>query len=319
MPSSTLNSPFQHSDFEGTLGRAFEFAGPEVLQQLAEQWDPVVGGLLVRVGDVGGTGSDTLRRRWSGGYGGQLDMTTMATETQTISASPVTGGYDDLVVAQHGLAFEQSFFRAITQNDGVTLDFLATTVVGSVFRKIMQLLCTQIATFSTNVADANANLDVDDWINLVANLEETEGFQGEAVSLLHPKQWTHLKAALRTEAGYVFPAETTEFQRLRRQGGFKREILGIPVYTSARVNLTGGDYYGGAWVPGHCGFGTGDTSRIPIPAGANAQYVSEYGVAMFRSDEENSSRSRLDAYMFGGVGTIDTSVAPAFLIRSDAA
>ena len=77
----TLNSPILAADAEAPLGHSFAYLGNAVLQELAEQADLLSGPLFSFVGDVAGSGSDTVRLRRYGGIGAALGMTAMGSET----------------------------------------------------------------------------------------------------------------------------------------------------------------------------------------------------------------------------------------------
>jgi len=221
-----------------------------IRQQLAERFDVAAGGLIASVGDVAGSGSDTIRTRRATGYGWSKAMASLASETQAIAASPVTVGVDDITIGRQGLAFSESFQHAIQDDAMLKVDDLAGYMVDSYLATLRSLLCTTGATFATNSADPAATLDVNDWIALRADFEETAGFDGRAVAVLHPVQVAHLRSSIRSETALQYPESFELYQRMQAEAGFRFTFLGIDIYASQDVSLSGGDYYGFAYQPG---------------------------------------------------------------------
>ena len=110
---ATLNAPIRHADSESVLGQDFDYLGLAVLQQLTERFDVLTGPMATFLGDLAGSGSDTLRIRNATGYGYAGSFTAMATETQSITASSITANYDAFTVSRNGIAYESTFQRCV--------------------------------------------------------------------------------------------------------------------------------------------------------------------------------------------------------------
>lgn len=315
---AVLNSPLLAADAESSIGRSYQYLPGMIRQQLAERFDVAAGGLIVSVGDVAGSGSDTVRTRRATGYGWSKAMASLASETQAIAASPVTVGVDDITIGRQGLAFSESFQHAIQDDAMLQIDDLAGYMVDSYLATLRSLLCTTGATFSTNSADPAATLDVNDWIALRADFEETAGFDGRAVAVLHPVQVAHLRSSIRSETALQYPESFELYQRMQAEAGFRFTFLGIDIYASQDVSLSGGDYYGFAYQPGAIAYATGSTAQMGDLSDANPILVPEWGIVVTRKTDGQSATKRVDANAFVGVGKLDPTLFAQFLIRSNA-
>ena len=317
----TLNSPILAADAEAPLGHSFAFLGNAVLQELAEQADLLSGPLFSFVGDVAGSGSDTVRLRRYGGIGAALGMTAMGSETAAIVPSGFTANTNDLTIARYGLGFSESFQRAGIAGDGITLEFLAGTILQSYQRPTLTLAHAHGATFATNKADATATLDVDDWLNLAAGFTETEGYDpavhGLPQVMLHNVQLTQLKASLRSETALQFPEPFDTYQGVQPQAGFAFELAGMNAYTSTHVDSSGGDYAGYAVLPGGLIWAIMSTGTIPVTPGTEVVRVPELGLIVTRSTTGGQALNAVEGNAFIGVGSRDAAVQPKFLFKSN--
>lgn len=315
---TTLSAPILHSAAESDLGQSFVFLDTAIATVLAERFDVTAGGLVVNAGDFAGTGSDTARLRNIGGFGAAASMASMASETASISATAITAAYDTIAIGRYGLAYEESFTRAILANDTATLEMLAMTIGDSYLTTLRGLICTQGATFATNAANDAATLDVDDWINLVALAEQTEGFDGRLVAMLHPKQMSHLRSSWRAETALKFPDQFTAGQSLAASYGYSGDFLGVSIYKSTDVSLSGGDYYGFAYAPGAMAYAVGGTQNIGDLSDANAITVPQWGIVVTRATNGQQAIKRVDANAYVGVASRSATVSPQWLLRSNA-
>ena len=317
---ATHNAPYLHSSTEGTLGRPFELLQAAVLQELAERFDVSVGGLAVRHGDLAGTGTDVARIRRASGYGWDATMSAAASETSAISPVAIDSNIDTITLARYVLAYSQSFTRGILEDDGLGVEALAATVVDSYLANLRSLTITQAQTFSTNLANAAATMDVDDAIAVRAGFEETTGYSGEMVNvMLAPVQTSHLRASMRSEAALVFPDRFDADQSMQRNAGFRFNFLDMAWWASGDITVSGGDYIGAAWVPGAVQYVIGSTSRILADIqDAEPQVIPEWGIVVTKNTSGNTAQTQRDINAYVGVGTVDASVYPQFLVQSNA-
>ena len=69
MSSTTYTAPIDHATRESTDGFSYAFGANAIRLAIEDSLDPVVGGMVALVGDLAGTGSDTLRNLGIDGVG----------------------------------------------------------------------------------------------------------------------------------------------------------------------------------------------------------------------------------------------------------
>lgn len=315
---ATFTAPISQSGTNSTWGLSFAYLGDALRQEMAERFNVLDTALFGFNGNVSGTGSLTLRRRYHGGVGAALAMTAMASETEAITASSITGNYDDLTVARYGLAFEETWQRALAQNDGVTLDVLAASMADSWVSTVRALTCTSGAAISSAAVDSGAALDLDDWATVVASLGETEGFAGSAVAVLHPEQVTDLKASLRDEPGVYNDAAAFQGSQALMPGMALQfaNLWGIPVYQSFDVTTASSKWNGFVVGAGAFAFAVGAPSAVNVPSGRDALVLPDLGMIVTRDADGRQAFSSVDGNAWVGVGRVATTLAPQFLIKS---
>lgn len=315
---TTFSPPATFAATTGTLGNPYIYLDSMVLERLAEKLDLTVGQLVVFLGDLSGSGSDTGRIRNATGFGWARRFSSMGSETAAIVASSWEAAYDSISIGRKGLAFEETWQRAILQNDGITLQALANSIADSWLATLRYLICVQGATFATNAADDTATFDVDDAINLRNLYENTAGFtEGSVVNMLHTKQMQHLKASMRTSDAFKYsPDAFAAQQAIQSSAGFRGSFLGMDWFTSTDVVLNT-DYYGFSYVRGALGFAVASTARLATVA-PDALLVPQYGLAIKITDDDNQATSRVTGNAWLGVTSLSPTVAPQYLLRSNA-
>lgn len=315
---TTFNPPTTFADTYGTLGHAYSYLDSLVLERLAEKLDITAGNLVVFIGDLSGSGSDTARIRNATGFGWARRFSSMATETSAITASSWEAAYDSISIGRKGLAFEETWQRAILSNDGIGLMRLADSIADSWLATLRYLICVQGATFATNAADDTATFDVDDAINLRNLYENTTGFvEGGVINMMHPKQFQHLKASMRTSDAFKYsPDAFNAQQQIQSSAGFRGAFLGMNWYASTDVVLNT-DYYGFSYVAGALGYAVASTARLAEVA-PGALLVPTAGLAIKITDNDNQATSRVTGNAWLGVTSLSATVAPQYLLRSNA-
>lgn len=315
---ATFPAPITQADTVGTFGKTFEFFGDALRQEMTERFNVLDTGLFGGVFNVAGSGSLTVRRRYHGGIGGALPMIAMASETEAISASSLTGNYDDLTVARYGLAFEQTWQREMVQSDGITLSQLAASIADSWIARLRVLTCTSGAAISSAAVATDADISLDDWATVVATLAETEGYTGQSVALLHPEQITELRAALRDEPGvYNDAAAFTPSQSLMPNASLQfADLWGIPVYQSFDITTSASRWNGFVCGRGAFAIGLGAPAGLPIPAGAEPVYMPDMGMVVTRGSNDRQAFSDVTANAWMGIGRVATTLVPQYGIRT---
>lgn len=317
---ATVNGPYTHGNTYAQLGKTFEYLGAVIDEELTERLDLQASGLVVPLGVFGGTGTTTLRQRRAGGFGFGRRMTAVSSETGTGEVSGITASYTDTTIGRFHTADSESFLRAITQADGLTLDALAAKHVSSYVATVRYLTCVSFTGMTTSKGTSGAAADTDDVFALIAAYEETAGYSGEpVVNVLHPEQITDIRTSLRSYAGYQFPEPTERLQQLAGGGGgfgLAFRLLGMDFYRSHDVVSSGGDHVGGSYVVGKFGLACGDTSRIVPMDGTPAMVLSQWGIISTAELKGATTVQRVDSNAFIGIGRADDSVLPGFKFLS---
>jgi len=315
---TTFSAPIQHTNVYATLGESFTYLGMAVDLELTERLDVQAAGLIVPIGDVAGSGSTTIRKRYVGGLGHARRMTAMASETELITPSGWTGAYDDLAIARYGLADEESFTRAITASDSVTLDNIAGTYADSYLSTLRYLMCVTGATFATDKGPGASAADLADLAALVAGFEETEGVTGPINFVIAPNVLTDMRAAWANYTGAQPPGPTDGIQSLLGDGGMQLvgNWWGLNVYKCHDVTTSGGQYKCFAYMQGAIGFGVGSTARIPVMPGNLVTRVENRGIIITGATAGGQATNRRDANAFFGVAKRAAAVSAQFLFSA---
>lgn len=310
----TFSPPISQAGTVSTWGKSFEFIGDALRQEMAERWDISASGILVPTGRVNGTGSLTLRQRYHGGIGAARTMTAMASETEAISPSTMTGNVWDTTVARYGIAFDETFQRRITQSDGVTLEELAASIADSWISTVRSMVCASGAGISSAAVNSSSAATLDNWATLVAAFSETEGADGQAIAVLHPEQVSDLRAALRDEPGVYNDAQTWQGSQALMPGmGLQFPSLwGIPVYQSFDVT-TGSSKHNGFVVGRGCfGLAVGDPSAADVPDAFDPQVIAEYGLLIAREANIRQAMQGVTGQSWLGIGRAPATLIPQF-------
>jgi len=313
---TAITSPVTFAQTQGDLGYAYVFGEQEIRRELAESLNLVGLGLVQLVGNVANTGSDVIRIDRIGGIGYAEAMATMGTEIAPITLTGLTTGYDTVTVARHGLAKSDSYSNQIQgRRLEAKIAGMRQQVVPSWIKTMRQKVATAGAGITDVVGTSGALWTFDDELDLIAYFNETEGFQGDAITLRHPEQFTQLRESIRNEPNFQFPDITLALQGLKAGGGFA-DWLGLRNHASFDVTASGGDHQGFAYAPGAIGWAVGSTENVEVENAATTMFIGEFGLVIETKSDGNIATSRFDANAWFGVGTCDPSVAPQVRIRS---
>lgn len=315
---ATITAPVSHTGTYGTLGEAYSYLGSAVDFELSEMLDTQAAGLVVPAGDVAGSGSTTIRKRIVGGVGSARRMTAMSTETELITPSGFTTGYDDLAIGRYGLADEETFTRAITANDPVLLDAIAGGYAESYVSTVRYLMCVLGATFATDLGPGGSAADLTDLAALIAGFEETEGASGVINFVIHPNVLTDFRAAWSNYTGAPPPAPADGVQRFLGSDGMQYvgDWWGARVFKCFDVTISGGQKKNFAFMTGAIGIGVGSTARVPVMAGNLVTRVPERGLIITGSTVGEAATNKRAANAYFGLGKRAATVAPQFLFSA---
>jgi hypothetical protein len=316
---TTINAPVDFSQTQGDLGLDFVFGAQGIAIELQDKLDVLNLGVVPLVGDLAGTGTDTLRVTHMGSVGFSRRMSSLASETDTITASSITTGYTEVSIGMHGLAHEETYQQQILSREpGVSLEAIIAQAPASWLATFRYLLCVEGATFSTIVGSATTTLSVDDWIDLITACNETLGFMGNPSAMLAPQQLTQLIASLRTEP--AFQNLASDFANLQRVSGMQVKPnfagLGIDVALTDDVVQSGGAYQGFGMSPGGIGWARASTASIKPHIPGVGLYVPEYGMFIERIAKGENGKARYEARAWLGVNSGSSDLFVQRLIRS---
>ena len=281
---------------------------------MAEMFDVWGAGLLRGVGDLSGSGSDTMDLAYYSGLGWSEAMTTMSSETQVVAATGFTDGVDQVTLGRYALAKEVSHTQQILARERIaTLEGLLAQVPGSVGKTIRQRLCVAGSGLSQSITNTGSAWTLAKHFELANAANETEGASGGLIAVMHPEQISDLRDNVYAASVYRFPtmsepvADTAGeigLHRIQREAGFVNNFLGISTYQSVDVQTSGSDHVGFAYEPGKFVFVTASTAAIPDGAEVLAS-IPEFGVVIIKTHAPPVIRFDAEAH-FGLAAVSDT-------------
>lgn len=311
----TIQSPATYANTVSGLGESFIYIGNALDFELAELLDVESQQLIVPAGDVAGTGSKTMRKRYIGGLGAAQRMTSMGTETEAIVEGSFTTGYDDLTIGRHGIAHGQGFMREIIESDGVDLDFIASSYAQSYVATMRYLWAVAGSTFSTDKGPNSSAADLTDLAELVAGFEGTRGAGGRINFVISPGTLTDFRAAWASYTGAPPPQPTDTVQALMGDQGaqFVGNWWGLSVYKSHDVYTAGGVHSNFAYMEGALAYGVGSTARVRVAPGAEYARIPERGMIITSSTNGAQALNGRQCNAFFGVGKAAAAKKAQFL------
>lgn len=323
MPT-TVVAPATHAQTETDLGHAYVYAEQRLDAALTEQLDVFGAGLVVGVGDLSGTGSDTVRVGNYSGIGSGETFQPLG-ETEVMTATGFAVSNDTLTIGRYGLAKEQSYQDAMLQTPAAreifALDRLVQLVPASWLATLRDLWATQIGTFSNVIGDSGLPWTYDDELELVAYFRETEGYDpmvhGKPVTGRAPEQLTQLRNSLRNEPGLQGSADLMQkLMDLGTAAGGGFDFLGLRNIGSHAVGTSGGDHIGGAYIPGAVAYITASTAPVPVQDPARSIILPQFGIVIEGRSNPDGAHARFSANAWLGMGNRAATVFPQTRIRS---
>ena len=295
------------------LTYSYVLAQAALLQAMEDSLDPLASMIASLKGDVAATGSDTLRITDIDGIGFGRRFTAMASESDTITASPLVLGYSEVTVAQQGLAHEETYQNQILGAvAGMSLEDLMAKVPESWLASLRYSACVTAAGITTAIGSAAAYLSVDDYLDVVTAHLETPGAgtRGAPGVALDPAQLSKLLASFRAEPAFQASLEGfTSLQGFKSGQSFVNFAgLGANVHITDDITQSGGAYQGFAISPGAIGWARASTDRIRPSGMGRALYMPEYGLFIEEIGKGEFGKSRYEARTWFGTGLGSSSV-----------
>jgi hypothetical protein len=299
MATSSIAPPIEYSTTFGTLGHAYVFAQQAILMALEDQLDLHGMGIVSLVGDLQGTGSDTIRVTDYGNVGWNLPMTALASETDTVAASNIDIGYETVTLGQFGLSHSETYkAQVLGREAAIGLDALKMQVPNSwraTFRNQVTLTGSGIA---TAVGAATTTLSVDDHLDLATAYKLNLGNR-RPTAIIDPTQDDQLARSYRNEPAFTNTAsEFAAVLGLQANGEGVSQLrpnlggLGIDFSITDSVVQSGGARQGFAFPQGGIGWAVANTSPIK-PANQNAAiYVPQFGLFIEELTEGGAQTTR---------------------------
>jgi hypothetical protein len=307
---ATHTPPVTFSSTVADVGFPFVFAEQDIRAEIADRLNVLALGVVPLVGDLAGAGSDTVRVTRIGGVGWQLPMTTMGSEVAAITPTGFRTGFDTITIARHGLAMQESYTNQILSREpAVLLEDLKARLPDSWLKTFRQKVAAAGAGFTGAVGNTGLAWTFDDELALVAFFHETEGFEGEAITMRHPEQFTDLRESIRVEPNFQFPEITAAIQGLRPGGG-AMDFLGFRNFATFDITDSGGDHQGFAMAPGAIGWAVASTLGVKVEDPLRAMFIPEFGLVCEQKSDGNVATGQFDANSYFGVATADPSIAP---------
>ena len=187
-------------------------------------------GLARLVGDVAGTGSDTLRITEIGGIGFAKKFAPLATETDTIDPSSFLLAYSEVAVGMYGLGHSDTYAHQILGREpAALLDALVGKVPDSWEATLRDLVCTVGATISVAVGSASRPLEIDDVLDLrTVFQEEPDSLRyGAPRIVVAPQQITQLLDSARQDPAYQNSLADHSAVQSLQQAYMRSNFLGL--------------------------------------------------------------------------------------------
>lgn len=226
--------------YDSTNLRASEVFNGLVWENLVDRTD--LRATLMLLGDVGGSGSDTLTTPTA-----TFSNAMAAANTDEVSASGNTAlstGQVSLAVAHQILKYELSDKFMITGGPGnLNIASLAAKMAEAYILRVTDLVCSTQESFSTDVT-ATTTMDVNAFVDSVASLEQAV-VTGPYFAVLHNVQWTELQSSLRSESNSTMAYAPATYEQIAIRGpGYVGQLLGVDVFSVDSVTEGGGKYNG---------------------------------------------------------------------------
>lgn len=321
---TAILAPSSHAQTEGIVGYSYVLAAERIRQEITESLDVVGQSLALMVGDLQGTGSDTLQITRFGGLGFAEAMTAMSGESDAVVPTGFTLGLDQVALGRYGLAKEQTYTdQILARAEMIGLEDMVAMVPQSLLATMRASVCTIGATFASGFGNSGLAWTFDDELNLVAGFSETEGYDqalarsGAPVTVRHPEQFTDLRNSIRNEPGLQNDAALQQsLMGLKTTSGGAFDFLGFRNFASFDCATSGGDWVGSAYFPGAIAWVVANTLPVTVENPAKTTFVPEFGLVIERKSTGEVATARFVANGFWGMAKLSATLFPQFKITS---
>jgi len=313
MPDTTLTLPVSFAQTQTPVGYDYIFAAERIRMALTDKMDMMGTGVVRLVGDLAGSGSDTIRVTHVDGIGWAADLTALASETDTlpelspvVGYSTVTGGWYG---AQHSETYGERILARPDVQGALSVEAVGARMPETWLATFRASVCTTGATIGTAIGAVGTNLSVDDCIDFVNAYNEQDGVETPPVVTWHPVQWSQLGDSARSEP--AFQNAVSDFSEVLGTRASRKVPnvlgLGFAANMTSDVTTSGGGFVGFGVQQGGIGYAVSRVS--PINSTNPSVYVDQFGliVEQVGTDADQGIRKVL-ARAFFGVGLGDDSV-----------
>lgn len=229
----------------GANMRAAEIFNRLIHEDLVDRTD--LRSTCTKLGDLGGSGSDTLvtpRIAFDDPMAAANTDETTIIDNTAIGNAAIT-----LSVAQQILAYEFSDKMSITGAEGnLDLETMASKLVDAYVLRFTDQACALFTSFTAIVSSTGVNMDMDDWFAAVFALEQAV-VPGPITCVLFTVQYTDLVSSLRGE-GVMQVTPPAQAQLNFQDPGFKGQLNGVNLFASDSVTSDGPDSNGAMYGAG---------------------------------------------------------------------
>ncbi len=212
-----------------------------------------VPGAIDFLGTVNGALTDTFRQRyWSGGGSDVFQAT--GSEDTDVAETPITDTGVNVAVARQSLVRNiGDLAEGTSVPGGMNAETLARDMVFSYGRRFTNLWATALATASTDVGTAAADMIHDDFADALYTIQIANN-NGPYFSGLAPRQVADWQESLRGETGALSFRQDTSDMLTAKSQGFVGTMLGVSVWQFSHITDDGTSRQGGLWATGAFGF-----------------------------------------------------------------
>ena len=267
---------------------------------------------ITYLGDVAGSGSDTMQLRLAG-LNGTNEMAATG-EGSDASTTALTDASVTVAAARYALRRDISDLAVLTGlgNDNDPFK-LAESMVASFDAAFMAAVATSVASFSSSVGTSGVDMSVDDFMDAIATLE-IASVPGPFWSILHARQLADLQESLRSESGALsYSPASAELLKIAGPG-LAGEFLGVQIFQSSKITSSGGNRKGCMYGENALGYVVG-TPQPLVGAGGEVRPAGSPVVVEFQRD---SSAALTEVVGHGYFGCAIIEDARGVLISTDA-
>lgn len=266
---ATVASPQTYS---GLLGADFRLAAmieAQIRMQLSDMSSlRNFGGLITYAGDITGTGSDSIRLRYS-----NIGKTPFVS---TADGSPASGSTIDATTATIAVGRSALVYNitdlAVMTGLGADLDpfSIAERMAFSAEKRINEVICSTFTNATASVGSSGVDMSVQDFMDALYALE-LKANPAPFMCVLHPRQLADFQASMRSENNnFLAFTPATAGMAGAKSPGYVGDYLGVSIFQNDYVqkDATLADYEGLMFSQGGVGYATGSPQPL---AGAVAE------------------------------------------------